>query len=211
MRRRLLLIALAVLLVALAAPVIDEFVGQVIVIPLLYSAWFAYALIGSLPQALLWGGFVLVALMIAWRSLHKQQFVAERRLEAGHPPGRLERWVRLIRFADQERVGQKGYAAWRLANRLSSLALEMLADQERLSDQELRQQLARAALDIPPEVRAYLQAGIDRHDPSWSFRQRGWPFPAWRRSRVARAPLDLDPERVVQFIEARLARDRQEG
>lgn len=208
MRRRLLLIALAALLVALAAPAIDEFVGQVIVIPLLYIAWFAYALISSLPQALLWGGFVLVALLIAWRSLRKQRFVAEERLEEGHTPGRLERWVRLIRFADQERVGQKGYAAWRLANRLSSLALEVLAEQERRSAQELRQQLARAALDIPPEVRAYLQAGIDRHDPSWSLRRRGWPFPAWRRSRAARAPLDLDPERVVRLIETWLARDR---
>ena len=42
---------------------------EALVVPLLYMIWLVGVLFQSIPQAIVWGGLVAVALLAAWRSL----------------------------------------------------------------------------------------------------------------------------------------------
>ncbi len=198
MRKRLLLAGLALLPVVVMALVIDDFVREVIVIPLLYLFWIARLLFKSIPQLVLWAGFIIVALIMAGKSLSKRKPLLKPRSMEVEQYGRVEDWARLI-----DRRDQGDYSKWRLAHRLGVLALETLAYQEELSMKQTRRHLESGKLDVPPQVWAFLRAGMTSYNP--------FTMPKRRFQLGARAtPLDLDPEQAIQFLEDVLNRQRGE-
>jgi hypothetical protein len=198
MSERLSRVALTLLLAGMLVLVVTGGVRDMIVVPMLYMIWLAGQLYQSIPQALLWGVFLVAAVLVALQSLAWRLPPPLYPNSATAQLGRVAAWERLLRESTED-----DYARWRLAQRLSAMAIATLADREQCLPHELRQRLADGSLDLPAEVRSYLRIGLAASAPA-SRSQRSF----WRRvlaGRIGGAQLvdrpDLDPEPVIQFLE----------
>ena len=198
MSERLSRVALTLLLVGMLALVVSGGVRDTIVVPMLYMFWLAGQLYQSIPQALLWGVFVVAAVLVAIQSLAWRLSPPMYAAPATAQLGRVASWERMLRDSTED-----DYGRWRLAQRLSTMAVATLADREQCLPHELRQRLLDGSLDLPAEVRSYLRVGLAASAPG-SRSQRSF----WRRIVAGRIggvqPVDrpnLDPEPVIQFLE----------
>jgi hypothetical protein len=210
MKKRLLWVAA---IVALAIPLVYLLRGlarQVLAVEIVRLAWTARILFESLPQTRLWAVFVAIALFIAARSLieRRSPHPLEPDLEAWRP-GQVSvvtRWI--------QRAWRLSYSRRSLARDMRALTLEVLAYQHRTTSQQIRQELRAGRLEVPPEIRAYLdlgQAPVYQPPASWlvRLRRRLWgraEAPQWRRLWASVRPPQRDPEleQVVQFLESQL-------
>jgi len=202
MKQRWPALGLALLLVALLVMVATGSVSDLIVVPLLYMFWVARLLYASIPQALLWGGFLAIAVLILWRSLIWRSPPEPARDPDIAVHGRVSAWVRVLNES-----GRDDHMRWRLAQRLGQLGLETLACKERCAPQEVRHRLEEGSLDMPAELRAYLRAGTAYYAPEIRMRRSWWrAIPFGGRAGIAQRarPLDLDPEQVIQYLEETL-------
>jgi hypothetical protein len=199
MSNRAALFWLALLLVGLLALAISGMVRELVVIPLLYLLWLAGVLVDSLPQALLWIGFLATAVFVAWKSLSVPR--ARPPLRQIPSPSRAPAmiWTSLFQRAADDR-----YVRWLLAQRLGQLALELLSSQDQSAARGLWYYLRDETTEMPPSVRAYLQAGTQIYLPAPGRWWRWWPWGT--RAEPQRDPLDLDPAEVVQYLEEWLNR-----
>jgi len=167
----------------------------------LYAVWLVRVLYESIPQALVWLAFLLIAGFGAARSLPWPPLEALGPPLTAAPRSAVADWAGLIRDA-----ARNTYTRESLAQRLGHLANDVLAYQEGTSGRPLWQRLADESLDLPADVRAYLHAGtlatatIGRLRRRWVWRGLGH-WPPWDR---ACDPLDLDPAVVVRLLEQRL-------
>jgi hypothetical protein len=159
--RRAPLIALGLALCLAVAPLIADFVRDVIAVPLLYLAWAVGLVWRSVPEALILLSFVLVALLVARRSLRRRGALQRQRTSPAQFPGRVEQWAQLVGAAE----GGDDYARWRLAHRLANLTLDALAQRQRQSPVQLRRQMERGALALPGDLQAYLMVGLVNYNP----------------------------------------------
>ncbi len=201
MRRRLALLGLFAVLVALLALLLSGLVRELIVIPLLHLLWLMRVLFESIPQVVIWVGVLVLLAIMAWNSLSRPRpgpFARPTAAAASRAP--VAAWA-----ANFERAARDDYARQLLAQRLGQLAFDLLASQDRQSDQTIWELLRDPALDIPPEVRAYFQAGIrmQRPLPTLWERLRAW----FTKPERFADPLDLDPEQVIRFLEQRAHRE----
>jgi hypothetical protein len=193
MRPTWLRLGLAILLAGLLTPFLKDFVGEVVVLPLLYGIWFGRLVIDSIPQAVIWAVFVAAALLVAGRSLlnRRSDWKENRELPTVYP-GRIKSWAWLI-----DRAGQEHYARWRLARELRKLTIASLAQETGWSEEQTNQMLKEDRLNLPPDIQAYLQASMTSFSHFSPTRFLFWTRPA------AASGLELDPERVVQYLEER--------
>ena len=193
MRARFVRLVLVLLLAALLTPFLKDFIRDVLLLPLLYAAWLARIVFDSIPQIAIWIVFLVVALLIALRSLSggRAARFASRELQVT-VVGRLKSWASLV-----ERAGQEHYARWRLARELRRLTLAILANEKHLSPEQIRQDLAAGRLDLPPEIRDSLLASMTSFNYFSPTRFWFWKKPA------GPSALDLDPEQVLQYLEER--------
>lgn len=195
MKTHWLPLGLVLLLSGLLALLLQDFLRETIVVPLLYAYWFVRLYLESLPQSLLWALFMGAALVMVAKglSLNRTTFRKERRGWETESLGKIEAWVERVRLA---RRGN--YFKLRLARRLADFSLEALAHRERLTPEEIQKQLQSGRLPIPEEMKAYLQAGL-----SLEIKNAG--SGDTKRLRTPKAsPLQLNPERVIQFLEDEL-------
>jgi hypothetical protein len=188
-RNRRWLAALAVGVPVLLALLFQDFFREALVVPILYAFWVIYLYVTSLPQAVLWGLFLGVSLLIVLGGLGGSGRIRRRGgREDEDSPGRVSVWAERVELA---RRG--GYFQKILARHLGKLAIEALARRRRLEPDEIKRRLEMDALDLdlPPEARAYLRLGLDPSLP-------GDP-------RVRRALRALDPEAVVRLIEEEIS------
>ena len=191
MKKLLLPLGGILLLAILFTPLFRNFVREVIVIPFLYLFWLGRFLIQTVPQSALWGVLLFVCLLILGISLlgttkRKPRVVNFAEIQQG----RIEGWTYLI-----DRAARDDYFKWLLAQSLQKLALNAIAHHKGQSLRLTRQQLRQGALDIPPDVEAYFQASLKSlgHLPS--------PKRLFRTKVRSASSLDLDPAKVVQFLE----------
>lgn len=196
MKNRYLPLGVILVLAGLLTYWLQDYV-RTLLVPLLYLLWLGGRLIETIPQAGIWALFLFVALIIAAGSLLKRQPAQAkiRRAEPVHQE-RIEGWIKLIHETKQET-----YYKWQLAQRLQELTLDALAHDERLTRKQIRQRLQANQLDLPPEIEAYLQASMT------SFSHFVAPEQRFIKSKRQASPLDLEPERLIQFLEESL-RDR---
>ena len=174
---------------------LQEFIGEVIVSPLLYIFWFGYLIFETIPQVVIWGLFIFLALLMSGRSLFRG--LAPSR-PARHRPtenkGRIESWQKLIEAAQR-----KTYYRWQLAQPLRELTLNILAHHQHQELEQIQQRLREERLELPPEINNYLQASIV------SFSHFVVPTPGYG-SKPPVSPLELEPERIIQFLEDKFER-----
>ena len=180
---RLLLLLAALVLSAILALALRPLIYELLVVPLSYLAWQVDLLIDTVPELIRWTILVVVlALFLAWQLM--QDFRRSSRLPLKEPRSTgqvqsLSTWLLRARSSN--------YFKWQLAYRLGRVS-------RRLAD------LARRGIDdLTPssDVADFLAAGLSR-----SFVD----FPAPRNpfKRRAMTALDIDPARVVQFLESQI-------
>jgi hypothetical protein len=197
-RKRLWLILLVLILAIPLGLLLRDFARDVLLVELLRIVWGVRILLESLPQLALWIVFLFVALIVAVRSLVGRQGSGPQPLdEEGQQRGRISILSGRIR-----RSAESEYYKWHLARHLRRLVLETLAYEHRLTEEEVGQRLGSTALDAPPEVQAYLYAGLA---PIYT-RSSGLLGRLRHRlaSSVQSTQIDPDLLQVVEFLEAQL-------
>jgi hypothetical protein len=179
---------------------ITDFVRSVVVMPLLYLAWLGAIIFKSLPHAFFWAVFILAAVIIAARSFSKKEDEPTfRKRMGGSYRSPIEGWARLIKNADE---GE--YSRWQLAQALNRLTWEMMGYKDRPSIQQMEAILKDNDSEIPEDILDYFQAGLQPYYPKSVPR-----FLSRYRFRRSQTPLNLEPGRVIQFLEERF--DHQTG
>ena len=191
-RKRLLLLGLLLVPIALLTLLFKEIARTIILLPVQYLLWIAGVLWRSIPQALIWGIVVVVALRVAVGSL----IVRRRRKEGLDSRRAMEHWGRArIWTRWVELSGQGGYFRRRLSRYLADLTLDTLAEREHLPPEQVPAELEAGRLDVPPRIRAYLLAAVQEPPPDRL---------AWFRQllKAQPAPLQVAPEEIADFLEA---------
>jgi hypothetical protein len=194
MRERLPILGLALLLIGLLALVINGTIGEVVVVPLLFLSWAVQVLYQSIHQALLWGVFVLIAVLLVTRSFPWGSAPLPPAEPQAEPQGRVADWSRWLHNSSRD-----DHSRWRLAQRLSQLAIETLAFREQCSTQEISRRLRDGSLDISPQLRAYLHAGSAPYTPRPRPRLR--LFTRRAQATAPADPLAIDPQLVIEYLE----------
>ena len=197
MIKRALFLGFALAVSLSLAVLFKDLVRETLVEPLAYLVWLVRLELESLPQPILWIALMVVGLLLAGRSLIASSAPARRTLPGARGyAGQVEtiaRWLSLTTHGE--------YYKWRLAQRLGEITLDALAQRDQISVEQARQQLDAGQLDVPPDIRAYLQVGLQ---PDYFGRLAR---PRWRfQSGVRSSPLDLAPETVVRYLETILER-----
>lgn len=189
MNRRLLTIGLMLVALGIVIALVRGVAREALVVPLLAFIWQAAVLIEGLPQQIVWWGVILAMVVIIVRSLGEgAQFqLPERRAKVDG--GRVSAWIRLVVYARHD-----DYSRWRMAQRLALLAQELIAQREGIDLRQARR-VVEAGTGLPPEVGAYLRAGLLAHRPDTRLLGR-------LKRVVAHDPLTLDPAVVIAALEA---------
>ncbi len=161
--------------------VVDDFVVEVLVEPFLNLLWFISLIVRSISQGILWAAFLIIMFLIVVSGLKGgPPNPLQGRQARARSAGRVETWAMRLESAKKSR-----YAQWRLAMELRQLTRELYSPYEG----EERVRLDLGDLELPDEIRAYLEA----------------PHPVGRRwlkrkppaGSAPSDPLDLDPATVV--------------
>jgi hypothetical protein len=203
MRRPVLVIIFILLISIPLALVLHEFTREVILSLLMRISWYVRLYMNSLPQPILWVVFIAIASFIAARSLLKRRSTPEVTSEATRL--RMGRVLNLMQAINRTSEGL--YFKWRLAQHLLSLTVNTLAYQERTTPNLIKERLKSGGLDAPSEIEDYLLAGLTpvlSTPTNLVTRLRQAIMPTHRIS-----PLDLDPEKVIQFLEDQLEIDHE--
>jgi hypothetical protein len=198
MNDRFALVGLILLLLGLLALIVSGALREVIVIPLLALLWLVRLAYESIPQVVLWFGFLAIAVLAAWKSLATPPAELPTLRVVPAVPTPVASWAGMFQRAANDR-----YARWLLAQRLGQFALELLASQDQEQTRGVWHYLQDESRDIPPAVRAFLQAGTRMYQPLPAIWRRWWPWGARVEARAD--PLDLDLTEVVRFLDEHLS------
>lgn len=199
----ILLIILGLVLAAALGLALREFVGDTILMPILFIAWLAQLVFNSLPGWFWWAWFVIIAIIIAQRSLRVRPRDTERLHESRAPViGPVQAWAERLRATRSRNVYFRWLVARDLADVSSELA-EVLTLRHATQDEAPAATRSRNAdLTAPPEIASYLRMGLGT-PPSGPVRPPVSFTRPWRAKQEL-TPLDLDPEKVVAFLEGQL-------
>lgn len=193
MKNRFFPLIISLLLTGVLLFTVKDFMRYVIVEPLLYIVWFVSLVLGSLPQGIFWVIFIIIALVIASKSLTtgksskpKDEVVALRN------QGSVTTWFRLL-----ERANTQEYSKWDLARTLRKFTWEILSTDEQLTAHKEKDPWQEFTSSLPPEISAYFEAGLASFQPT----ARRWSrLPSNNPPRA----LELEPERIVEYLEKQL-------
>jgi hypothetical protein len=192
MRNRFLPLIVSLLATIALFFVVDDFIHRVIVSSLLYVSWFLTLVLGSIPQLVFWAAFIVVALVIAGKSLAQRRTIRQHsQMRTAHAQGPVATWSALL-----ERSDTQEFSRWRLARALRKLTWDVLSPDVGLNHLSSQEQAGNLGLFLPPAIQAYFEAPLP-----WA--QRISLIQRRRRSRNRATTLDLDPEQVVAFLESR--------
>jgi membrane protein implicated in regulation of membrane protease activity len=199
-RTGLLLLALVSLLAIPLALAFRNVARDEIVIPLMYFLWQVGIFLRGFDALLWWVAFLVAAVFLFWRSLGRVARPTSR-LHTGEPvtTGRVAFWATQI-----EKANRSGYVRWQLQRDLAHIALEMVAHGQQASVSRSGQETDIEELGAPPDVHAFLRAGLDRPDSSSTGIFARWTSRSRRDKQVS--PPHSDLERVVEFMEDRVSR-----
>ena len=193
LRNRFLPLIVSLLATIVLFFVVDDFIHRVIVRSLLYASWFLTLLLGSVPQLVFWAAFIVVALVVASKSLTQRRTSRQHaQMRMAHAQGPVATWSALL-----ERSDTQEFSRWRLARALRKLTWDVLSPDAGLNHLSNQEQVGNTGLLLPPAIEDYFEAPLP-----WS--QRISFIQRRRRSRSRATTLDLDPEQVVAFLESRL-------
>jgi hypothetical protein len=198
MRKRLVLMGIALLLTIPLAFLLKDVAQQIFLIELPQTAWRLRLLLQIVPQTAIWTFLLGLVLLIAVRSLVRREAPPRQESDTGAEQlGQISAIARRI-----EHASDLAYFRRSLASELRSLTLEVMAHQHRATPEQMRRLLMDEGLEIPSQVQNYLnqeEAPI-RSSPSRLFARL-----RRRLSRGMRFPqIDPELEQTVQFLESQV-------
>ena len=207
-QRHYLVISVITLLVLIIAFLARSYVRETIAPWVLYIFWSSYVWLSSIPQILIWAGFMGVLLVIAIYSLRSQRPDKRRGVVVAEIQyrGRVEEIALLLsHFQDSP------YFRHRMLRLLGGITLQTLGHGERLPVSEAQQMIGTGRLQhLTPEVRQYLDQGWEQYGNQNQFLQQE-DFPAWQQYLKKLIQRDrkvdwYDPtfEQLVAFLEEEL-------
>jgi len=161
----------------------------------------------AIPQAALWLVLVLTLYLMAglkWLEpighwwFDRWQPRGEGLPDASGHGGRV---ATLARWLKRQHSGP--FSRHFVQNALSELAVEMLAHEYRVSTAQIRARLAEQALELPPEISAYLAAGLELWPAEPSGWWRAWPSRLGLVRPATPGAMEADMEHVLKFLEDR--------
>jgi len=175
------------------ALLLKEIVYAVIVIPiarLVYNARYLGGIIlGSMDQLVFWISFILSAAIIGLVRILNLRDSSEKISDVvDQDIGNIQSW------RDRLQSLTKGdYFKWRFSQFMSSMTLDILAYNQGMSNEQIKDHLAKNTLEVPPEIRAYLQAAYNKNIDEY--------FSTYRDIDRNHSPLYLNPEKIIIFLE----------
>ena len=177
---------------------IEDFVRDILIRPMMYTAWVAELFVRSLPQYLFWGLFVFAAAIWGLRLI---RFRAPRRarmrtVSIGQQ-GPVARWQGQLR-----RARMLDYGRFNLNRSLRKLVLDLTITEaeENLSGPAIGESVPEP--DVPEELRALLMVRGDDEFGRRSLTDRLLALVP--KPRAAQAEYRHAPEAVVRYLENRL-------
>lgn len=224
-RRQLIFLFITLLMLVALAWLLREFVSLMVLQPLINLGWMAWIGVMSLHQALIWGVFLLVALMILLGGIFASPARRRRpRVDSGdESPAQDEsqdlafnyrRGVLLPRFGSPSRyhfwksnldaLSHSPFARERVVRELQLLVTRVLADQQRASPEEIKARLSHGELELEPAVATLfrLQRGY------WGIDDRHWWQKLFRRPSQMATPR-LDVEALAGWLEEQIGTSPQ--
>lgn len=188
MRRGIAPITAAALLVLLMALALES-LANTVATPLLYGLWILRLALASIPQGAFWAVLLLAGFLLALRILLRRGGRREN-VQASHGlrPEGVRVWADFL-----AKSRERGYFRWRLAKGLNPLILEALAARENQQVHQVERRVEEGEVDLPQHFRDYLDAGASTK----SYRQ----YLESRLDRGRSSPVDIDPARVVRYLE----------
>jgi len=192
-RKRLLVMALLLLPLAILTLLFKEIARTIIVQPVMYLLWLVGLLWRSIPQVILWIILVVVVLRVAVGSLLARRRRREERRRALGPEhwGRARIWTRWVELAEQG-----GYYQRRLSRYLADLTLDALAQREHMPRDLVEEELSAGRLDVPTPIRTFLLAVLNEPPPGRI---------AWLKRLFQTQPttLRIKPQEILDYLETR--------
>ena len=194
MTRKQIMILGGVLLLALVlAFSLQDVIESTFVVPLAYLWWALGVFYSTLPQVVLWGGLVILALVLLLKSLispKKRESFVKRKTRTRQ--GNVE-----VLAASLEKTRDGIYNKWKVANCLGRLARDLLIQRGDRENTKVIAPLVGRDWRPSEPVSDYLNVGLNG-----SFAD--YPSPRWPFSRPQPTPLDIDVEEVVEFLESQI-------
>jgi len=188
-------------LAVLLALGLRNFVRDVFALPLSYILWFAGIIFETVPQIWFWTGLVVIALVIAMRSLDRERRPPPPTPGKSSRParGRIDVWAERVTMLLKGR-----YSKHRFGYFIGKLILDVLSHEERLSFRELERRLEQDDTDVPPVVREYLFSRLrpGYTDTRPSFLTRLKRFFGLEKPLATR--LNTELETIVKYLEDQL-------
>jgi hypothetical protein len=176
--------------VALLAFLLREVVHQWIILPLARFIWLVKGYYGASPQVAYWVAALVVAGLVAFLALRLPEWGKRRKSEHGdHYSGSVQEmsfWI--------QRAGGSIYPKWHVAHLLATLALDVL--DRRGTRQKNARLVPGPDWSPPPQVKAYLDAGLTTSYTQYPKQNRFGPPPS--------TPFDQDLEPVIKYLESLL-------
>jgi hypothetical protein len=201
--RFLALAGVALVLGGILSFVFRDWVRSEIAYPLAYLFWALRLIILSIPQEVFWWFLVIlclfVALYISWpSSLPSRSPISSHRSK---PSSRYTTWLRYLHNLDTSR-----FASDNLARDLVRLTVQILADQQRLTPDEVYLQLDHNQIDLPPEFLAFLQRRSFKYKSKQESRLAELfhsLFPPRRQIRPpgVYSPAEEEASRIIAYVE----------
>ena len=191
MNRRLVLGVIILVVLSALAYFMRESIEQNIIQPLIYLWWVVGIYYDSFPQALTWIILVGVIIMIEIGSFATDASSSEgKRVPRKPAVGQVESLAGWF-----HRAPDGLYFKWLIAQRLGKLSRALNAFEARQPESSTREAVTSPVWDAPEEVAAYLESGLNG-----SFAD--YPRPRWSFQKSNPTPLDVDPDRVIDYIES---------
>lgn len=206
-RRTAVLLIIGLLLVGLLGIALQPAVRDAVALPIAYAGWLLGLVFNSVPGVIWWAWLLIIMVIVLTKSLRgRREPPASAAQDLPLREGPVSAWFRRIHLA-----GDSEYFRWRLAHELARLALGMDAYREGRSTTRIGKH--HVALDGPPEIAAYLNAGLGSGPeeaagpPASLVDVPAWLRDLWRNRRKParrRSPLALPPERALAYLEEEL-------
>lgn len=196
MKRRWLLLPTGIVLASALAYFLRGWINDKVIIPLAYLWWRIGLYYHSVSEDAWWTVVIVVVCLLAFASIRPEWAFHYQDLGAQPVQGPVEElmiWMMKLR--------RNEYHKWLIANRLGKLARSFLMQRAGSNVQRWDGSLTGSAWDPPDEVEAYLKSGLNR--PFANVR----PSPD-SSSRPRSAPLDLDPQQVIAYLESQMENRR---
>ncbi len=192
MNRRLLF---AMLLAGVLAYLLRDIIEETFIQPIIYLFWIIRLYYEAFPQIFLWIVLLVAVILMEAASLvtdltPRGKDIITRKPSQGQVESLAEWMLRAPRGL---------YFKWLIANRLGKLSRSLLYFRSRQEPRSKWEPLAGPGWDPPRDVAAYLESGLNG-----SFAD--YPRPRWPFQRQEPTPLDIDAEKVIEYIESKMER-----